>query len=83
MADELSGQVAIVSGGGRGFGQAIAKGLAGAGAAVTVMARTASQLAETVAMIEGSGGRALAVPADVTVQADWERAVAETEAKTN
>jgi len=81
MAYELAGQVAIVTGGGRGFGQAIAKGLAAAGAAVSVTARTASQLAETVAQIEAAGGRAVAVPADVTVQADVDRVVAETEAR--
>ena len=81
MSDALKGQVAIVTGGGRGFGQEIAKGLAAAGAAVTVTSRTASQLDETVAAIEAGGGRALAVPGDVALQTDWDRVVAETEAK--
>src|SRR3989304_5353502 len=62
MSDALKGQVAIVTGGGRGFGQEIAKGLAAAGAAVTVTSRTASQLDETVAAIEAGGGRAAVLP---------------------
>ncbi len=81
MPESLSGQVAIVTGGGRGFGQAIALGLAQAGAAVAVTARTVSQLDDTVSRIEVAGGRAIALPADVTVQSDVERVVAETEAR--
>jgi NAD(P)-dependent dehydrogenase (short-subunit alcohol dehydrogenase family) len=65
---DLGGQVAIVTGGGRGIGRAIALALAKAGAAVAVVARTEEQLAETVALIEGAGGRAIAFPTDVT---DW------------
>lgn len=81
MTDELKGQVAIVTGGGRGFGQAIAKKLASLGAAVTVTSRTQSQLDETRAQIEAAGGRALGMAADVNSTPDWERVVAETEAK--
>jgi NAD(P)-dependent dehydrogenase (short-subunit alcohol dehydrogenase family) len=66
MQAELAGQVAIVTGGGRGLGRAIASHLAGAGVRVAVVARTRSQLDETVAMIESAGGRALAIVADVT-----------------
>jgi NAD(P)-dependent dehydrogenase (short-subunit alcohol dehydrogenase family) len=76
----LESQVAIVTGAGRGFGQAIALGLAAKGCAVGITARTASQLDETVAQIEAAGGRALGIPADVTVQADVDRVVAQTEA---
>jgi NAD(P)-dependent dehydrogenase (short-subunit alcohol dehydrogenase family) len=61
----LDGQVALVTGGGRGIGRAIALALSVAGAAVAVCARTSSQLAETVQLIERQGGRALALPADV------------------
>lgn len=61
----LDGQVALVTGGGRGIGRAIALALSAAGAAVAVCARSGGQLAETVALIEGRGGRALAIPADV------------------
>jgi NAD(P)-dependent dehydrogenase (short-subunit alcohol dehydrogenase family) len=81
MTDELKGQVAIVTGGGRGFGQAIAQKLASQGAAVTVTSRTQSQLDETKASIEAAGGKALALAADVNSQAHWHRVVAETEAK--
>ena len=81
MPADLTGQVAIVTGGGRGFGQAIARQLAAQGAAVTVTSRTPSQLEETRASIEVAGGKALAIGADVNSQADWDKVVAETEAK--
>lgn len=63
---DLGGQVAIVTGGGPGIGRAIALALARAGAAVAVVARSSDQLAETVSLIEGAGGRAISSPADVT-----------------
>ncbi len=74
-AGSLSGHVAIVTGAGRGFGQAIAMRLAAEGAAVTVTSRTAPQLAESVARIEASGGKALAVAGDVTRAEDVARVV--------
>jgi NAD(P)-dependent dehydrogenase (short-subunit alcohol dehydrogenase family) len=70
MQDEarLNGKVAVVSGGGRGIGRAAAALLARAGAAVVVAARTVQQVEETAEAIRQDGGRALAVPADVS---DW------------
>ncbi len=62
----LDGQVALVSGGGRGIGRGIARALAAAGASVAVLARSAAELAETVGSIEQAGGRARAFPADAT-----------------
>lgn len=78
MGASLSGQVAIVTGAGRGFGQAIATRLAAEGAAVTVTSRTYSQLQRTVAAVESAGGRAMAVAADVTSKADVDRVVSAT-----
>jgi NAD(P)-dependent dehydrogenase (short-subunit alcohol dehydrogenase family) len=77
----LAGQVAIVTGGGRGIGRAIALALADAGAAVAVTARTAAEIDETAAMITARGGRAIAVAADVADADGVTRAVAATEAR--
>jgi NAD(P)-dependent dehydrogenase (short-subunit alcohol dehydrogenase family) len=81
MAGELTGQVAVVTGAGRGFGRAIAERLAAEGAAVTVTARSQSQLADVVASIERAGGKAIAVPADVTSRSDVDKVKRETEAR--
>ena len=61
----LDGQVAIVTGAGRGIGAAIAEVFGEAGADVVLTARTASQLDETAAVVGAHGGRVLAVPGDV------------------
>jgi NAD(P)-dependent dehydrogenase (short-subunit alcohol dehydrogenase family) len=76
---DLHGQVALVTGGGRGLGQHLATALAGAGAAVAIVGRAETHLAETVRLIEGAGGQAMALPADVTDQRAVERVVAATE----
>jgi len=65
-ARPLAGEVALVTGGGRGLGRAYALALAQAGAAVAVTARTASELLAVRDEIARQGGRALAFPADVT-----------------
>ena len=62
----LTGQTAIVTGGGRGFGREIARALAKEGVKVAVVARSADQLAETVSLIQSEGGQAIAITADVT-----------------
>jgi NADP-dependent 3-hydroxy acid dehydrogenase YdfG len=77
----LLGQVAIVTGAGRGIGHAVATALAIDGATVVLAARTRQQLAATAAAIRESGGAALAIPTDVTqdaaVEAMVEQATAE------
>jgi 3-oxoacyl-[acyl-carrier protein] reductase len=64
---ELAGKVAIVTGGARNIGRAIARSLASGGATVMVNAKSSRQQAEeTVAMIEQAGGKAVVHIADVT-----------------
>jgi NAD(P)-dependent dehydrogenase (short-subunit alcohol dehydrogenase family) len=77
----LAGQVAIVTGGGRGLGRAFAVALAAAGAIVAVVARSTNQLADTVAEITAAGGQAIAIPADVTDRYMVEQMVASVEAQ--
>ena len=66
MESKLTGQTAIVTGGGRGFGREIARALAKEGVKIAVVARSADQLAETVSLIQNEGGQAIPVTADVT-----------------
>ena len=63
--DVLRGQVAIVTGGGRGIGREVARQLAGAGASVGVTARTVSQLEETRSLITSAGGSCTVMQMDV------------------
>ncbi|MEZ5099259.1 MAG: SDR family oxidoreductase [Thermoleophilia bacterium] len=75
MTGELAGQHALVTGGGTGIGRACAVELARRGASITVTGRRPEPLAEAVAEIEALGGRAFAVPGDMTVTADVDAAV--------
>ncbi|KQV80522.1 SDR family NAD(P)-dependent oxidoreductase [Rhizobium sp. Root1220] len=72
----LTDTVAVVTGGGRGIGREIALHQAREGARVAVLARTATEIEETVALIEGEGGRAIAVTTDVTEYSAVESAFA-------
>ena len=60
----LEGKVALVTGGGRGIGQVIARDLARAGADIAIFSRSGA--ADTVKLIEGENGKCLDIQADVT-----------------
>lgn len=77
----LEGQVAVVTGGGRGIGREIARQLAAAGARVVVTARTVEQLEETRALIDSEGGSCSAVPLDVLDEGAIEAAFTEIESR--
>lgn len=74
----LAGQVAIVTGAGRGIGRAIAFALAKEGAAVALASRTRVELDDLARAIEHGGGRSLVVPTDVTSDAALDGLAAET-----
>jgi NAD(P)-dependent dehydrogenase (short-subunit alcohol dehydrogenase family) len=67
--------VALVTGAGRGIGRAIALRLAGDGCQVAALARTEVELAETVSAAGAASDSIVAIPADVTRDADLESAV--------
>ncbi|MDZ5811419.1 SDR family NAD(P)-dependent oxidoreductase [Halorubrum sp. AD140] len=75
---DLSGRVAVVTGGGRGIGRAVALGMAAAGATVVPAARTASEVEAVAADIRELGAEARGIAADVTDDGDVEAPVAET-----
>jgi len=73
--DELAGQVAIVTGGGTGIGEAAARLLAASGADVVVAARKVERLEAVAASIRDTGRACLAVPTDVREEDDVQRLV--------
>ena len=70
MEASLSNKVAAITGATSGIGAATAQLLAQAGAAVALAGRRADRLDELAQRIEGAGGKALAVPTDVTQEAE-------------
>ncbi len=71
----LNARVAFVTGAGRGFGKAIAQRFAAEGAAVALTARSKDELDRVLGEIETAGGRALALPGDITSAGDIRAAV--------
>jgi NAD(P)-dependent dehydrogenase (short-subunit alcohol dehydrogenase family) len=69
----LDGKVALVTGGSRGIGRGIARGMAKEGARVAITSRTAADLEEARAELEGLGAQCLTVAADVTDEAAVEQ----------
>jgi citronellol/citronellal dehydrogenase len=73
--NELTGKVAVVTGGGTGIGEAAARVLAAAGADVVVAARQVERLAAVAESIRDSGRRCIAIPTDVRLEEDIQRLV--------
>ena len=74
---DLTGRVAIVTGGNGGIGLGMAKGMAQAGASIVVAARDEAKNGEAVQALEALGAQAVAVQVDVTQEASC-RAMVET-----
>ncbi len=70
MGNEFAGQVAVVTGGGKGIGQTIALSLAREGADVVIVGRDRVALDDTVAQLQALGRRAFAVSADLTSESE-------------
>lgn len=73
----LDGLVAVVTGAGRGIGQAIALGFAGEGAHLALVARSIPELEDTARQVRDLEAQALVVPADVTDQGQVDRMAAQ------
>jgi NAD(P)-dependent dehydrogenase (short-subunit alcohol dehydrogenase family) len=67
-SQKLAGKVALITGGGRGIGAAIAAKLATSGASTVVCGRTQSHIDQAASRISSAGGHAEAIAADVS---DW------------
>ena len=69
----LEGKVVLVTGGGRGIGKGIARGMVAEGASVAIASRQSQTLEQTAAELSQGGASVLAVPADVADEAQVER----------
>jgi NADP-dependent 3-hydroxy acid dehydrogenase YdfG len=75
--DTLTGQIALVTGAGRGLGRQLALAFARAGADIVVAARTLTQVEDTAAKVEALGRRALPLGADVRQEDEVQAMVAQ------
>lgn len=62
---DFTGELAVITGGGRGLGRALAEAFAAAGATIAIIGRNPDALADTVSAIAAAGGKAFAFAADV------------------
>jgi 3-oxoacyl-[acyl-carrier protein] reductase len=74
---EFTGRTALVTGGGRGIGRAIALELASRGASVVLLARSRDQLQESAALIQAQGASATVIEADLGDELQLARVIAE------
>lgn len=74
----LKGKTAVVTGGGRGIGKAVAVALAGEGTNLAIASRTFRELKKTAGEIENRGARALPVRADVSREKDVAKLIGKT-----
>ena len=77
MGDRLKGKTALITGAGMGIGREAAVLFAREGARIVIGDLDEKAARETVRLVEGVGGEALAVQGDVAVEADVERMVEE------
>ena len=75
---QLTDKVAIITGGGRGIGRAVAIGYAAEGASVVIAARSSAQLDKVATEIAAQGGKVLAVPTDLRIREEVEHLVQKT-----
>jgi NAD(P)-dependent dehydrogenase (short-subunit alcohol dehydrogenase family) len=70
---KLAGRVAVITGGSKGLGKAMAESLGRAGAKLALVARNANELSATAKELKAAGAEAEAFPGDVTKEADVRR----------
>jgi len=75
---DLSGKVAVVTGGNGGIGLGMARGLSAAGAAIVIVGRNTAKSQEAAASLTRDGGRAIALTADVTSHTETAQMVKDT-----
>src|SRR4051812_38215494 len=77
---DLTGKVAVVTGGNGGIGLAMEEGMGGCGATVVIAARNAAKAKSALVRLEAANVKALFLSADVTRKSDCNKLVSETEA---